>query len=184
MNEITKKAIAASFKKLLLEKPLDKITVTDITNDCGINRQTFYYHFEDLPDLVEWICLEDADEALQDKKTYETWQEGFLAIFKLMLKDKEFIMNIYHSVSLDILERYLYKLVYPLIKNVVDEQAEGMSVREEDKVFIADFYKYGFVGLVLNWIGQDMKEDPSKIIERLSVLIKGTFGQALNNYKV
>jgi probable dihydroxyacetone kinase regulator len=184
MSEITKRALSESLKKLLSEKPLDKITVTDLVNDCGVNRQTFYYHFQDLYDLVEWTCLEDADKALQDRKTYSTWQEGFLSIFNLMKKDEPFIMNIYHSVSLDQLELYLYKLVYPLLIGVVNEQAQGMSVREEDKAFIADFYKYAFVGLVLDWIKRGMKDDPQLIIDRLSILIKGTIPQALENYRL
>ena len=93
-------------------------------------------------------------------------------------------MNIYHSVSLDQLELYLYKLVYPLLIGVVNEQAQGMSVREEDKAFIADFYKYAFVGLVLDWIKRGMKDDPQLIIDRLSILIKGTIPQALENYRL
>ncbi len=100
-----------------------------------------------------------------------------------MLKDKQFIMNIYHSISIDVLESYLYRLVYPLLINVVNEKAAGLSVRDEDKEFIADFYKFGFVGLVLKWINDDMKENPSDIISKLSVLIKGTIDQALDNYK-
>jgi probable dihydroxyacetone kinase regulator len=183
MSEITKRALSNSLKKLLLSKPLDKITITDLVDDCGVNRQTFYYHFQDLADLVEWTCLEDADKALQDRKTYTTWQEGFLSIFQLMQADKAFIMNIYHSVSLDQLELYLYKLTYPLLLNVVNEQAKGMSVREEDKAFIADFYKYAFVGLALDWVKKGMIEDPQKIIDRLSILIKGTIPQALQNYR-
>src|SRR5574344_917124 len=182
MNQITKRALSQSLKKLLGVKPLDKITVTDIVEDCGVNRQTFYYHFQDLADLVEWTCLEDADKALQDRKTYTTWQEGFLSIFALMQSDKLFIMNIYHSVSLDQLELYLYNLTYPLLLNVINEQAQGMEVREEDKAFIANFYKYSFVGLVLEWIKRDMVDDPQGIIDRLSILIKGTIVQALENY--
>ena len=53
MSQITKRALEASLKKLLTKKPLDKITITDITEDCGINRMTFYYHFKDIYDLVE-----------------------------------------------------------------------------------------------------------------------------------
>jgi probable dihydroxyacetone kinase regulator len=184
MSEITKRALSNSLKKLLLSEPLAKITIGDIVADCGVNRQTFYYHFKDLADLVEWTCIEDADQALQNHKTYATWQEGFLSIFLLMKSDRAFINNIYHSVSLEQLELYLYKLVYPLLRGVVDEQAKGMSVREEDKDFIANFYKYGFVGLVLDWIKRDMKEDPQKIIDRLSVLIKGSLPQALENYRL
>ena len=83
----TKKAIAFTLKELLLEKPISKITINDITERCDINRQTFYYHFQDITDLIEWICVEDADKTLKDKSSYETWQDGFLAVFDLMKKD-------------------------------------------------------------------------------------------------
>ena len=69
MSEITKRAMEASLKNLLLKKPLRKITINDITEDCGISRMTFYYHFKDIYDLVEWSCVEDATKALQGKKT-------------------------------------------------------------------------------------------------------------------
>ena len=99
MSNITKRALEASLKNLLLQKPLNKITVGDIANDCGINRMTFYYHFKDIYDLIEWSCVEDATKALEGKKTYDTWQEGFLNIFNAVLDNKPFIMNVYRSVS-------------------------------------------------------------------------------------
>ena len=72
MSQITKRALEQSLKNLLREKPLSKITVTDITEDCGISRMTFYYHFKDIYDLVEWACAEDvaraAAQAAYDKK--------------------------------------------------------------------------------------------------------------------
>lgn len=72
MSQITKRALERSLKNMLLKKPLTKITVGDIADDCGINRMTFYYHFKDIYDLVEWSCLEDAKRALDEKKTYDT----------------------------------------------------------------------------------------------------------------
>ena len=81
MPNTTKQALEESLKHMLLKKPLDKITIRDITEDCGISRMAFYYHFQDIYDLVEWACIEDASKALQGKKTYETWQEGLLQIF-------------------------------------------------------------------------------------------------------
>ena len=71
----TKFAIAFAFKELLLEKSIDKITINDITEKCGINRQTFYYHFHDIYELIEWICETDADHVLKQNKTYDTWQK-------------------------------------------------------------------------------------------------------------
>ena len=91
MSDITKRAISASLKKILCEKNLSKITVQDIADDCGINRQTFYYHFQDIYDLMEWTCIEDAEKVLKENRTYGTWQEGFLVVFVLAKKGKVFI---------------------------------------------------------------------------------------------
>lgn len=182
-SSTTKKAIAYAFKELLLEKPITKITVQDISERCEINRQTFYYHFQDIVDLVEWICIEDADKNLKEKGKFNSWQENFLSIFETIKKDKPFIINICRSVPLDILINYLYKLVYPLIYDVVNDKAKDKVVREEDRVFIANFYKYALVSEVLEWIKNDMKEDPQVIVNKISILLKGTIDQALNNLR-
>ena len=166
MSQVTKRALEASLKSLLLQKPLSKITVTDITEDCGINRMTFYYHFKDIYDLVEWCCQEDASRALAGKKTYETWQQGLLRIFEAVRENKPFILNVYRSVSREQVENYLYKVTYALLDGVVEEQAQGMSVRQEDKAFLATLYQYMFVGLMLDWIKNDMKGDPQAIVSR------------------
>ena len=184
MSQTTKRALAASLKKLLLKKPLAKITVIDIVQDCEVNRQTFYYHFHDLYDLIEWSLIDEASKALAGKKTYHTWQQGFLQIFEYVLENKPLILNAYHSINREQVERYLHEVTYNLLIGVVEEQAAGMSVREEDKKFIADFYKFAFVGLMLDWIRQDMKPDPQIIIERLTVLIQGDITRALEKYKI
>ena len=184
MSQVTKYAIEASLKKLLLRKPLDKITISDITEDCGISRMTFYYHFKDIYDLVEWICLEESRRALEDKKTYDTWQQGFLQILEAVRDNKPFILNVYHSVSREQIELYLYKLTYDLLINVVEEKSQGMSIRPEDKQFIADFYKYAFVGLTLDWVRHDMKEDPQVMIDHLTKLVTGNITTALDRYRL
>lgn len=183
MSQTTKRALEASLKNLLLQKPLNKITINDIAEDCGINRMTFYYHFKDIYDLVEWACIEDAAKALEGNKTYDTWQQGFLNIFNAVLENKPFIMNVYHSVSREQVELYLYKLTYDLLIGVVEEKASDMVVRDEDKKFIADFYKYAFVGIMLNWIKNGMKDDPQQIVDHLSILIHGDITRALNNFR-
>lgn len=179
MSDITKKALAMTLKELLKEKRLSKITVADITEKCGINRQTFYYHFQDIYDLVNWICIHDAEDVLKSRPTYGTWQEAFLAVFELIKKDKAFIDNIYHSISLGSLQEYLYQLVYPPIKDVVTEKAKEYSAREGDIEFIANFYKYAFVGLLLEWIKNDMRGDEKKLVERVSDLLQGTIEKTL-----
>ena len=184
MSQVTKRALEQSLKNLPLKKPLTKITVGDITEDCGINRMTFYYHFKDIYDLVEWSCLEDAKRALEEKKTYDTWQQGFLQIFKAVQENKPFILNVYRCVHREQVEKYLQPLVDQLLLNVINEEAAGITVRDEDKQFIAQVYSYMFIGLMLDWIKDDMREDPQQIVEKLSKLIKGSVSVALSRFKL
>lgn len=182
MSQITKRALEESLKNLLLQKPLNKITINDIAEDCGINRMTFYYHFRDIYDLVEWSCLEDADRALNDKKTYETWQEGLINIFYAVLENKPFIMNVYCCVHREQVEKYLSPLVDDLVMGVINEEAVRIRVRDEDKEFIARAYSYVLIGVMLDWIKDDMRKDPKEVVARLARLIKGSVPSALGRF--
>ena len=184
MSQVTKRALEQSLKNLLLKKPLTKITINDIAEDCGINRMTFYYHFKDIYDLVEWACLEDARKALEENKTYETWQQGFVQLFEAVLENKPFVMNVYRCVHREQVEKYLKPLVDNLLLGVINEEAAGMTVRDEDKAFIAQVYSYMFVGLMLDWIRDDMRADPEELVNRLALVLKGTVSQALGRFSV
>lgn len=184
MSEVTKRALEQSLKNLLLKKPLTKITINDIAKDCGINRMTFYYHFKDIYDLVEWSCLEDAKKALEEKKTYDTWQQGYLQIFHAVRENKPFIMNVYHCVDREQVEKYLKTVTDGLLMGVIEEQAAGMTIRKEDKGFLARVYSYVLVGLMLDWVKDDMKEEPEVIVDKLAVVIQDTLRNALLRFKL
>ena len=182
MANTTKQALEASLKRLMLKRPLDKITIRDITEDCGISRMAFYYHFKDIYDLVEWACIEDAAAALQGKKTCDTWQEGLLQIFEAVLENKPFILNAYRCISRDQMERFLFQMTYGLIRGVVDEKSEGTAISEADKTFIAEFYKYSFVGVLLDWIRQGMAADHRLIAEKIAVTMRGNVTNSIHNF--
>lgn len=181
MSRITKNAIAMSLKKIVSEKSLSKITINDITDDCGINRMTFYYHFRDIYDLIEWIFVQNTEKVLEDKKTYDTWQQGILNILKAIEENRDFILNVYSFIGRERIEFYLYKIVYSLIIDVIKEKCIGMIVGDEDMKFIGDFYKYAIVGTILNWINNGMRESPDKIVNHLNVTLSGNIINALNN---
>ena len=183
MSQITKRALEQSLKNLLLQKPLNKITISDITEDCGINRMTFYYHFKDIYDLVEWVCIEDAKKALENKKTYDTWQQGFVQIFYAVRENKPFIMNVYRCVSREQVEKYLVPLTDNLLMGVIAEQSAGMVVRDEDKLFIAQVFSYSFVGIMLDWIKDGMQNDPEELVSKLDMVIQGSLKGALERFR-
>ena len=183
MSQITKRALEQSLKNLLQQKPLSKITISDITEDCGISRMTFYYHFKDIYDLVEWACAEDAARALQNKKTYDTWQQGFVQIFHAVRENQAFVMNVYRCVNREQVEKYLVPLTDQLIMGVITERAAGMTVREADQQFIAQVYSYAFVGIMLDWIRDDMRADPEELVNKLALVIQGSISAALERFR-
>lgn len=184
MSQVTKRALEQSLKNLLLKKPLTKITINDIAADCGINRMTFYYHFKDIYDLVEWSCMEDARRALEQNKTYDTWQEGLLRIFEAVKQNKPFILNVYRCVDRGQVEKFLSPSVDALVRGVINEEGSGMTIRDEDKDFIARSYSYIFIGFMLDWIRDDMREDPAEIVSRLTRLIRGSVKEALRRFSL
>lgn len=183
MSLLTKKELANSLKQLMSIKTLDKITIKDITTDCGVNRQTFYYHFQDIYDLLDWIYKTEAVDGISEYKTYKTWQKGFLMIFQYIIKNKEFCINSLHSIGRDSLDSFLYKTTFDLLMGVINEISEGMKVLEDDKKFIANFYTYAFVTLVIMWMKNGMKESPEIIIKKLNTLIEGEIEKALKKYE-
>ena len=151
VSKLTKRALAASLKKLLAQKPLSKITIADITEDCGMNRMTFYYHFQDIYDLIDWICQEEGERAFQGRKGYNTWQEGFIALCHAVIENQAFILGVYRSVQREQVENYLGRVVYRLLLDVVEELSQPYSLSEQDRAYITNFYKHAFVGVMLDW---------------------------------
>ena len=137
MSNITKKAMAQSLKKMLLVKDLDKITITDITNDCGINRQTFYYHFKDIYDLLEWIFANEVVEKIEKETTIETWQENFKYVLDYMLKNKKFIVKTYNSLSRKTLLDFLFKQYNTIFIEIVNDLSKNYDITKENKMIAA-----------------------------------------------
>ena len=181
MSQITKRALAASLKKLLAQKPLSKITIAHITEDCGINLMTFYYHFQDIYDLIDWICQEEGGRALQGRKDYKTWQEGFVALCHTVVENRPFIEGVYHSVQREQIENYLGRVVYGLLMDVVKELSAPYRVSLRDQEYITNFYKYAFVGVMLDWVRGGMKEPPEQVVGRVSQMTHGQLRSAIEN---
>ena len=165
MSNITKKALASSLKKILSKKEFNKITINDITEDCGVNRQTFYYHFKDIYDLLEWIYTNEVIGKIKNLETdnpTENWQQEFLYVFEYIIENKKFVYN-----------------TNLVLTKAVNEKSKNMNIDEKNKKFIADFYKYAFVGLVQEWIENGMEENPEEIINKLSLMLDGNFDNAI-----
>lgn len=179
MSQLTERAIEKSFIRLLNEVPFDKITVKDIVEDCGIDRNTFYYHYEDIFDLLHKVFEKRAAEVLAEGIAQNDWQESFLRCTLYALENRREIYHIYNSVDRCQLERFLYNVAGEIMLSYVRAQAEGMQVSVDDIGTIADFYKCALVGIVLEWLDGGMKQEPEEFIRRVGFLQEGSIARML-----
>ncbi|QSX06919.1 TetR/AcrR family transcriptional regulator [Sedimentibacter sp. zth1] len=179
MSQFTKIAIISSFVKLLNEYPLDKITIKDIVDDCGVNRSTFYYYFEDIYALLADLFKMEAEKTILAHKDYSSWVDGFIESIEFATKNKKAIYHVYNSLNREHLENYIYNVVDDMMIKVVKSQVTDLNVNELDIKIISDLYKYALVGMTLEWLGKGMKDDPSVIIHRMGYLFDGNIRQTL-----
>lgn len=179
---ITKKAIATSVKELMRKKDLQKISVADIVEHCGINRQTFYYHFQDKYDLVNWIYYNEVVAAVTRNRTYEDWRGVVRDILNNMKKEQPFYTNALNVTGQNAFQDYFFDVTKSLLLAVIDEIEENRNIDRQDKEFIAEFYAYGLVGLAVQWARSGMKQTPDEMVQRLGNLIDDTRRYAAARY--
>ena len=171
MPNFTRRAIKESFLKLLNQRPLNQITVKDIVEDCGINRNSFYYHFSDLPALVEEIMAERVSAIVENHPTVDSVQEGADAIVEFVMHNKRAIYHIYNSVSRDVFERHLMEVCRYVVTTYLDGMLE--EVEEADRDAILRFHRCACFGSVIDWLNGGMKDDVSDYFRRIRQLRLG-----------
>lgn len=184
MSSLTERALAASLKKLLEKKTLDKITVKDITDDCGVNRQTFYYHFHDVYDLVEWIFVEEARKFRSKFAGEEDLKVVVTRLTEQLLANKGFVVNAFYSVNRRQLERFLLELVRPSLEVIARHYAQGKRISQEDLDFVVNVFDFALVGVVTEWVGGGMDASIMKDFDRLYKVIDGTMENALQKFSI
>lgn len=168
----TKALISQSFKKLMLKKPFDKITISDISDECGINRQTFYYHFHDKYELLNTIFYNDVIVELIDGLSIDNWIEKFLVMLQTIKNNSKFYknaLNISYGVEF---RNYLLDISRTLLYDIVGHLAGEQTIDDKDRMFVAKFFAYGVSGMIIDWVTSGMKESPEDIACHLKRIIE------------
>ena len=174
MSQITKKALAVSLKELLNRKSLSKITVRDVVESCGVNRQTFYYHFKDIYDLLEWTFTQDIDRAFHEQTDNLNWQEWCAILISYMKENKKLILNVCNSIERKRLEEHIKLWMAPAIEKLIESFSEGKDYKEENKAFVKNIYSIMLQGLLMQWIENDMADEKLKNLDKIFMLMDGS----------
>lgn len=173
MPNFTKEAIKRSFLKLLNEKPLGKITVKDIVEDCGINRNSFYYHFSDLPALVETIIIEEFDRVIREYPSIGSIEECLIVATEFTLQNKKAVMHLYSSSNKELYEKYLWRICEYVVTAYINTAFAGRNISEADRAFLIRILKCLFFGGISDWLAGNMAHDIKADIHRLCELCGG-----------
>ena len=172
MANFTKQAIKSSFMKLLNQQPLSKISVRDIVEDCGINRNSFYYHFQDIPSLIEVIIKEDADRITEQHPTVNSLRECINIMFRYALENKKAVLHIYNSANRDIYEKSMMKLCEYVVTKYLETVFGKDPESEKARASAIIFFKCELFGLSFEWIEKGVKEDAIEEINSLADLCR------------
>lgn len=179
MAKFTKAAIAQSFMKLLNKQTFDKITVKDIVDDCGINRNTFYYNYSDIYALVDDILQNEVNSIVEKQGDYHSWNEGLMCAADFAIQNKRAVYHLYNSVKRQQIERYFDRVIYDVVLNFVLKRSQGHSISRADIQFVARFYSCALLGLIEKWLDAGMKDDFYEIINKTGVLFDSNINRAI-----
>lgn len=165
----TKEMLAQCLKNLMKSKPLDKITISELTKYADVNRQTFYYHFDDIFDLLKWTVENEATNLLKNRKDDLLWKEGILELLYYLQENREFAINAVDSLGPNEFKRFFYQDVAQIISEFMYTNEEALG---EDKPYV-DFLTHHFTislaGIAVTWLKGDISlsaEDTVKMIDR------------------
>ena len=179
----TKRALAASLKKFMETKPLSKITVSEIIADCGVNRKTFYYHFEDIYALLKWMLEAEAIDVVKQFDLLVDYREVVLFVMNYVRENKHLLCCAYDSMGRDEMKRFFYADFIDLTRKVINnaEQRLGVHAKQEFKEFLAHFYTEGIAGLLIEEFTEKEGHDPEKAADYFTLILEKSLPSVLKS---
>ena len=189
-GEKTKLMLAESLRNLMQKKPLDKIKIHEIVDACGVNRQTFYYHFQDIYALVEWMYQHDAVELIEKNNkalldgeigTEDDWDSVINALFEYIELHRNEILSVINSRAMVYFSNFVYEGLKLSIRRVVDIKSVDINVDEYYKNFISNFYAIALGGMVQRWLETNgaARMSSRELIHLLRITVTGNIESAL-----
>lgn len=184
MPPFAKREIKNSFKKLLAERPISQITVKDIVEDCGVNRNSFYYHFQDIPALLEELIVEMTEKVIDALPEDSTFEEKVCAALKEINVNKKAIYHIYGSNNREFYEKQLMRICEHVTRTYIISRDYSEHVKPEDLEFVISYLKCELFGQLIDWLNHDMSYDIETHSQRLCRMFAGSMRSVCQKYRI
>ena len=172
MSQITKRALASALKELLEHKPLNKITIADITEQCGVNRQTFYYHFQDIMEVVEWYQDQALRQSIEKSLAAPSYKEAIRGVVYETFQHRQLILQLMASQRRKEMELLFSRAVRTYLQELLRGKGAGVYGSSEDIETVISFCSFGLVGMMLSALNQK-NPDVDALANQLCRLLTG-----------
>lgn len=176
VSEQTKLKLATALKTLMAQKPMDKITITELTSMCNIRRQSFYYHFEDIYDLLRWMIQNEAISLLKQQEGALLWKEGLLQLFRYLEENRAVCLCALKSVGRNHLRSFFEADIDAIIHRTIEQLVENIGVRNNldsfvDVEMLTHFYVMALAGMMESWLLGEIDRTPEQIVQFADVIL-------------
>lgn len=170
----TKKMLSASLKKFMEHKPLSKIYVSEIISDCGVNRKTFYYHFEDIYALLKWTLEQEAVEIVKKFDLLLNPEEALIFVTDYVDTNAHILNCAYDSMGRDEMKRFFYADFYGVVVSIIEsvEKEQHITIDEHYKSFVANFYTEALAGVLIDYFQHKDKRNREETIQYTLRILK------------
>ena len=173
-SEAAKREICAALKTLMAQKPLNKITIVEIMQSCGMARQHFYYHFEDIYDAVRWMFDQEAVALLREHEGVMLWQDGLLQLFQYLQENRTVCLCALHSLSREHLKRFFQTDIHAIIQSTIQRIVIALNYHaSDDEVdLLTKFYVGALASMIEEWLLGEIQGTPEELIRFTDQLLK------------
>lgn len=164
-NDATKILLSETIKKLMVKTPLERLTVTDIVKEAGLTRQTFYRHFRDKYDLVNWCFDGLAEQCFYKMGVSLTLRDGLILKFNFIRNEKNFFMQAFRSTDYNSIEQHDYEFILKFYTEIIEKQLK--KPLPENLRFILELYCHGSITMTVQWAVNGMEKSPESMADDL-----------------
>lgn len=182
MARTTREALASALKLELRTKPLDRVTVSALTEQARVNRQTFYYHFADVYDLAEWVFEEEVAKHIMEHASYAEWANGYRELLQYFQDNFSLVKAVTDSLNHRQREAFFMGQFSSMMRAIVTELQGDLVLSEDDLQFIVNHYAATVLGHFLRWMSGGGREDPTVLVGKIERILRGSVRESLERF--
>lgn len=181
---MTKQKLSKTLKQLMKQKPFNKITVSELIKECNVNRKTFYYHFQDIFELLKWTFEQEAFSIVKQYDITKDYEIIISFAYDYITNNSYIINCAYDSLGRDVLKSFFCTDIKTVVQSIIKSKEEsiGIELTENFRTFLCSLYTEGIAGMIINTAQHPKDCSKEKLIEYFSIIINNSISSVIKAF--